>query len=75
MRGEVGHEFGRTDSGHEVADSSGQLGLGFWPVVLVILAEGCSFGCFVFRLEFEFDVVAVAVEEQDRRAHLGDLAF
>jgi hypothetical protein len=37
-----------TDSGHEVADLSGQVGLGFGRWLWWILPEGCGFSCLVF---------------------------
>ena len=41
--GSAGHGSGRADSGHEVTDLSGQLGLGFGRWLWWVLAEGCGF--------------------------------
>jgi hypothetical protein len=58
-RSEAGHGFDLTNSGHEVTDLSGQLGLGFGRVPCWVLAEGCGFGWFGIRgSEFDFDVLA-----------------
>ncbi len=47
-RGEAGHEFGWTDSGHDVTDLSGQVGLGFGRLCWSFCPRGVVLALLVF---------------------------